>query len=297
MCVSAIQIKRYNSQANEFQNQPIQCGKCPQCVKAKISSWLFRFEQEDISTHNAYFVTLTYKNEHLKYVENYNNEGEIFLKPTLVRSHVSDFMKRLRYYDSGSKKSDIRYYAVGEYGSKKERPHYHLIIWNLKDPELINKAWTFGRIDSPNLNNTNEGLKYLFKYLSKRKKFHFNYAEENRLPEFSNSSKRIGKSYLTRARKDWHLSNPKNTFVTNSQGYRLQMPKYYKDILFTKKYRYETTQYLQQRIDTIQDKQIMIMLSENGLSYTDENVNKMLNLKEVRKNNSFFDKFVERDLQ
>lgn len=43
---------------------------------------------------------------------------------------MQDFWKRVR------KKQNIRYYAVGEYGSKSLRPHYHAIVFGIEIEDL-----------------------------------------------------------------------------------------------------------------------------------------------------------------
>lgn len=67
------------------------------------------------------FVTLTYNED--KIIPIVCNDGVI--RGNLYADHVSSFIKRLR------KKSSlkIRYLAVGEYGDKSQRPHYHLALF------------------------------------------------------------------------------------------------------------------------------------------------------------------------
>lgn len=66
------------------------------------------------------FITLTYDDEHLP-------DGKVS-RPTLVKSDLQDFMKRLRYYIEPDK---VRFFGCGEYGTLNKRPHYHLIIFGL----------------------------------------------------------------------------------------------------------------------------------------------------------------------
>ncbi len=60
-----------------------------------------------------WYVTLTYNQEHLPPGGN------------LVPEHLVGYLKRLRK----NTKSTFKYLACGEYGDKKGRPHYHLIIF------------------------------------------------------------------------------------------------------------------------------------------------------------------------
>lgn len=74
----------------------------------------------------------------------------------LSRLDVKNFIKRLRInlnrhtqYDE----KELKYYAVGEYGPKSLRPHYHLLFWHTSYWstadlwKIICKSWPFGRID------------------------------------------------------------------------------------------------------------------------------------------------------
>lgn len=55
----------------------------------------------------------------------------------LSKRDIQLFIKRLRKRNSG-----IRYFVVGEYGTQKGRPHYHAVIFNLLDLDLITYSWT-----------------------------------------------------------------------------------------------------------------------------------------------------------
>lgn len=47
--------------------------------------------------------------------------------PTLIPEHLRDFLKRLRKIHAPNR---LRFFAVGEYGEKNARPHYHLALFN-----------------------------------------------------------------------------------------------------------------------------------------------------------------------
>ena len=72
--------------------------------------------------------------------------------PYLFPVDLQLFLKRLRKY--ADKKYDIkkvRYFAIGEYGPKRFRPHWHLLLWfNEKVPsstveKLVLGCWRYGR--------------------------------------------------------------------------------------------------------------------------------------------------------
>lgn len=115
----------------------IPCGHCIACRINYSSDWANRMllESQYYGDDN-WFVTLTYDNEHLP-----PDLNGVFDSPfhTLVKDEVSSFMKRLRRY-SGQK---IRFYACGEYGSERARPHYHIIIFGLHLDASDLKFWKF----------------------------------------------------------------------------------------------------------------------------------------------------------
>lgn len=104
----------------------IPCGKCVGCSLDYSKDWATRLMLELSTSINGYFVTLTYDDSHLPVNE------------SLVASHVFNFIKALRMDLLRHNVSGLRFYAVGEYGSKSLRPHYHLIIYNcpLKNSDI-----------------------------------------------------------------------------------------------------------------------------------------------------------------
>ncbi len=115
----------------------IPCGNCPACRLAKANEWATRIECESKTWKGiGCFITLTYNNENLPINENGYQ--------TLVKKHIQDFKKRLRKYiatkneavyeweNPRNKKIEkpIRTFECGEYGPKKGRPHYHMLVFN-----------------------------------------------------------------------------------------------------------------------------------------------------------------------
>lgn len=101
------------------------CGKCLACKLNHAKEWAVRCCLEASLYEDNWFITLTYDDEHLP--SDYS----------LHRKHLTDFIKRLRYYSPG-----LRYFGCGEYGSNTSRPHYHLLVFNLgiKDLKCISKG-------------------------------------------------------------------------------------------------------------------------------------------------------------
>ena len=106
----------------------VPCGKCLLCRDKKVRELSCRC----IAETNEYdslplFLTFTYAPEFLP-------------ECGLQKSDLQMFFKRLRsrldYYNI---EHNIRYLAVGEYGSQTKRAHYHAIIWNFpKDKAFPN---------------------------------------------------------------------------------------------------------------------------------------------------------------
>ena len=107
------------------------CGRCTECRIRKVKEWSVRCVAEKKTSESAWFVTLTYNDEHLRFqtVDGVNY-------PVLVKEDCQKFFKRLRKSLFGSKKGNIRYFLSGEYGEKTLRPHYHAIIYNLHFDDL-----------------------------------------------------------------------------------------------------------------------------------------------------------------
>ncbi len=202
---------------------PFPCGKCPACVRRRVSGWAFRLNKQSEQSNSAHFVTLTYNDEHIKKTKNGFE--------TLVKKDVQDFFKRLRKLT----KQKISYYAVGEYGDTGERPHYHIILFNA-NPKLVENAWKLNDITLGNVHFGDVGdasVGYTLKYISKDKKIpQFN--GDDRQKEFALMSKGLGAGYLTQNMVKWHTKgNIENkVYLPLKDGKKAAMPRYYKDKLW-----------------------------------------------------------------
>lgn len=214
---------KYTGEWNTFP-----CGKCSVCCGRRASAWSFRLVQQGRVSQSALFVTLTYNSHHLEFSEN----GFKTLNPVTLQC----FFKRLRKkYPAGT----IKYYAVGEYGSERGRPHYHIILFGA-DQQGVMDAWcdsdgvAIGSIYFGDVREASIG--YTLKYISKdRKKKRF--ARDDRFPEFARMSKGLGINYLTPAIINWHkedLLNRMYCVVPNSGGKKISMPRYYKDKMYSR---------------------------------------------------------------
>lgn len=216
-CPTPIRLKD-RSISGLFHDVP--CGQCGNCLALRRSYWTFRIREEAKNFMHSAFITLTYSEPPL-------SQQNV---PTVEKKHLQDFFKRLRHYLDGRK---IRYYAVGEYGTKTQRPHYHAIIFGLHplEIEFIHKAWNdykdskdyqTGHAMATSLNDAR--IHYTTKY-------HLNYKpksdrDQTRQSEFALMSRKpgIGANYLERA-TTYHRET-QNHFVM-LEGFKQPMPRYY----------------------------------------------------------------------
>lgn len=129
----------------------IPCGQCLGCRIKYSQDWANRMMLELDYHKTAYFITLTYDQEHVprhKYTlgtydpltDTFVNEStgevidvfEVQESLSLEPDDLKNFFKILRQDQvrnhNGNK---IRFYACGEYGSLTHRPHYHAIVYSL----------------------------------------------------------------------------------------------------------------------------------------------------------------------
>ncbi|UPW41492.1 replication initiator protein [Dipodfec virus UA23Rod_1071] len=116
----------------------VPCGDCSGCRLDHAADWAGRCAMECKNWKNNFFVTFTYDNDHLPHT----SDG----RRTLKKKDFSNFMKRLRKATDGAeewtnpitekREKIIRFFACGEYGSKRGRPHYHAALFNLAIPDL-----------------------------------------------------------------------------------------------------------------------------------------------------------------
>lgn len=218
MCNYSITLER-----NTDYERKVPCGKCMRCKATNSASWLFRLQQE--INHNTYpwYVTLTYNDNHLPKI--WTNEGNEVM--TLDYEDIKKYFKRLR---KNTKLLNIRYFCVGEYGTKRGRPHYHAIIFNVPNPNDIVLNWEKrGFVYIEPFNPMLGGGAYLTKYLCKDVS---TYTKKEIIKPKLLVSKGFGKQYITDATLKWHLDNPYQNSYVVANGKQVPMPRYLKDKIF-----------------------------------------------------------------
>ena len=221
----------------------VPCGRCIGCRLDRAHAWAIRIMHESQSYEHAYFITLTYSDEHLP------KNG------SLEKKHFQDFMKRLRSRNLGKR---ISYFHCGEYGEQLHRPHYHACIFGVDFPDRtkvrggkrptylsdeLETIWGMGSCTIQDL--THESAMYCASYVMKKitgekAKDHYKVEIVNEQtgevtgpfdlePEYATMSTRpaIGKAWFDKYQADAYPSD----FIITGKGRKAKPPKYY-DKLF-----------------------------------------------------------------
>lgn len=231
---------------------PFSCGKCPACKSRRTQQWIQRIQHEFAVSTSAYFITLTYDTDHVPISRNgFMTLGRISKrkrdKGKYVYSDWQDFMRRLRK----SQSTKIRYYACGEYGEQRRRPHWHAILFNVESPHLIIQAWKvdgvqIGKVDiDADVNNRN--IAYVASYVNKGGVVP-EHANDDRLPEKSFMSKGIGRDYATNPRiRNYHQADYLNRNYLAEGDKKVPMPKYYRQLIFTERMQAEQRRFINEQ--------------------------------------------------
>lgn len=137
------------------------CRKCWQCKQRKINDWVGRCIAESKTAIATHSLTLTYG-------RNKDGQTDHHNAAVLTYSDVQKFFKKLRRAGY-----NVRYFAVGEYGSMKGRAHWHILIFwgSTPPPEIeLNKRFEFPYWDNGYSffeKPTTASIKYVCKYIQK----------------------------------------------------------------------------------------------------------------------------------
>lgn len=151
------------------------CGQCMPCRVNKVRLWTGRMLLESYQHPASCFVTLTYAEEHVPV--------------SVEKRHWQLFMKRLR---KAVHPRLLRFYAVGEYGEKSMRPHYHAIVFGLfpTEEEVVKKCWPYGFVKCGTAEKSS--MSYVACYVVKRMTKPGDRRLGGRCPEWSLMSRQPG---------------------------------------------------------------------------------------------------------
>lgn len=210
----------------------IPCGNCIGCRLDKVRDWGTRMHHEAQMHEDNCFVTLTYADEW------YPDDG------CVSKRDIQLFMKRLRKSLHPEK---VRYYACGEYGAKKARAHYHIVLFGYSPPDgtvwrekngnvyyrsaSLEQLWGLGHVEFGPVSATNAA--YVAGYVLKKfsgpnAASHYQRAHPvtgeicELSPEFALMSRNLGIEWLEKYETDCFPSD----FVT-VDGRRRPVPKAY----------------------------------------------------------------------
>lgn len=221
-----------NPSPTGFSTIPVPCGKCYDCRMRLVSQWAFRLSMEEKICTSSHFVTLTYDTETVPITK----RGFMSLDKT---NHLKNYFKTLRNkyrykkFDpiTGREKymydrvPRIKYFAVGEYGFQKDRPHYHVILFNSHEQYIV-ESWPYGSV---HVGNVEQGsIMYCLKYVMKDGKIP-KHKNDDRVPEYRRSSQKLGLNYLTDAIKKYHRQNPLKPYITMEGGFKIAIPRYFRE--------------------------------------------------------------------
>lgn len=203
----------------------VPCGNCVFCAATKRSDWALRLHYESKLHDDKKFVTLTYRDGDLRWRNGISQ---------LDKRDLQLFFKRVRR--AGYR---IRYYAVGEYGSKTFRPHYHVILFGSVPDTVLRECWPHGHIHVGTVNDAS--IMYTLGYIVNGKGWQM---RTKRTAPFSLMSRGkwtcrdgtvitgLGGNYLSPEMIAWHRSGRKNYAMIHNE--KRHLPRYYKVKIFSK---------------------------------------------------------------
>lgn len=182
MCTNPINI--YEKKTDIYVK--VGCKHCTECMQIRANEWAVRGHFELQQKEQNCFITLTYENNPI----------------VLHKEHMQKFIKRLRKNIEPLK---IKYFSCGEYGDKKMRPHYHIIIfgydfqdktfWKMSQSEKpiyisheLDDLWQYGIATVQEANATT--ISYSAKYSAHLKTHLPDHLKNN--PEYNTMSQNLG---------------------------------------------------------------------------------------------------------
>lgn len=215
-----IQFGNRSETLGRFGLVTFRCGMCRDCRLYRAREWAIRAYHEGQLHQRSCFVDLTFAEE----------------PASISRRDLQLFFKRLRKSLPGV---TIKYFAVGEYGEKLSRPHYHVCLYGWDDPNRyplfrskkgtllyrsphLESVWTAGFVTVSDL--TPEAAGYAARYTLKKitgeaKEPYYG----GREPEFNLTSMGLGKGWIEK----YYPEVFRDGFVVY-KGKQAPIPAYYR---------------------------------------------------------------------
>lgn len=235
-CLSPLDVRRPDWAVSRLYIS-VPCGRCVGCRLERARNWTIRIMHEAQMHDSNCFLTLTYRDEELSYG---------YKQATLVKTDLQKFWKRLRKDVPGAGR--IRYFACGEYGEQRSRPHYHACLFGFDFPDktllgtkagndlhhsdLLDGAWSHGHCSVGSL--TPASAAYVARYILDKKlgKERTYYEAQGIEPEFVVMSRGgrnghgIGFSWFDRYATDVYPADR----VVMEGGMQSKPPRYYDEL-------------------------------------------------------------------
>lgn len=229
----------------------VPCGQCLECLQSKRAQWTYRLYNHNKHAINSTFLTLTYNDDAVPL-----DDGKMVLDKVALQL----FLKRVR---KENPIPDMKYYAVGEYGEKSGRPHYHAIMFNV-EKELCYQKWSviepggmqsipFGHVYFGDVSQAS--IHYVTKYVINK----HNYAYKKRFRPFTLISNGIGLDHIEKS-AEYYRKNPVWN-ITQEGGIIGKMPRYMADKIYDDEMKEiikeETKQYFEfQKLETTYEQEM-----------------------------------------
>jgi hypothetical protein len=226
-CVSPVRVR-----SNEGESFAVPCTKCLNCRIQNSREWSLRLMHERAYYDHSGFFTFTFSDVGLA-----NREVAPWrMYSSVDRAELVKLMKRLRAKVAPRR---LKYFAVGEYGEKYCRPHYHAIIfgedistvdWTMEgtDPKYgipygSLPEWPYGHTYIGTVET--DSCRYVAEYLQKEMRSRYNHGGV-RADSFKIVSQGIGQRYCRdNARKLRRLLHD------TQDGARVGIPRQYREWL------------------------------------------------------------------
>lgn len=212
------------------------CSKCVGCLVRKVSDWSLRCVFEAQHWERSSFLTLTYRT------------SELPANFSLLKSDHQKFFKRLRQalsrdYGVGA----VKYYMCGEYGERKGRPHYHVVLFGWDFPDkvpvannpgardplftspFLERVWGHGEVRIGDV--TSESTAYVARYTLKKLRGKVGaafYEARDQVPPYTACSQGVGRRHFERFRSDYY---PCDSAVDPSTLRPRAVPRYFDKLL------------------------------------------------------------------
>ena len=202
-------------------------------LQKKANVWRIRLTEEIKKKEHGrgYFVTFTFNTESLEQLSKQIKEGIIGYDRdnAIAAKAIRLFTERWRK----KYKKSIRHWLITELGGGRyEHLHLHGLIWTKENFEEVRKIWRYGFVfprDYQVKDNyvNNKSISYMIKYVTKFDEKHKNYKP------IICCSNGIGSNYKVSP------SEKNEDKYRTEKGYKLTMPIYYRNKIYTESEREE----------------------------------------------------------